>query len=165
MSHALVVLPDDSAKPIVDAINGAKRALQIRMFLFTDPTMLQTVLAAKKRGVDVRVMLNPARRDGTSDNDATRKALLAAGIEVRDSNHDFALPHHANVGNVFREQHGYRLANCVRLATGAAQRICVEAHDRDALASQPVELRRNHLRPVNQPGDRRDGTAAGNCRQ
>ena len=27
-------------------------------------TMLQTVLAAKKRGVDVRVMLNPARRDG-----------------------------------------------------------------------------------------------------
>jgi cardiolipin synthase len=93
MSHALVVLPDDSAKPIVDAINGAKRALQIRMFLFTDATMLQTVVAAKKRGVKVRVMLNPARRDGTSDNDETRKALLAAGIEVRDSNPDFALTH------------------------------------------------------------------------
>jgi len=93
MSHALIVLPDDSARPIVDAINGAKRALQIRMFLFTDPTMLQTVLAAKARGVEVRVMLNPARRDGTSDNDATRKALLAAGIEVRDSNPDFALTH------------------------------------------------------------------------
>ena len=52
MSHTLIVLPDDSAKPLVDAINGAKRTLQIRMFLFTDPTMLQTVLAAKKRGVD-----------------------------------------------------------------------------------------------------------------
>jgi len=93
MSHSLIVLPDDSAKPIVDAINAAARTLQIRMFLFTDPTMLQTVLAAKKRGVLVRVMLNPARRDGTSDNDATRKALVAAGIEVRDSNPDFALTH------------------------------------------------------------------------
>ena len=45
MSHSLIVLPDDSAKPLVDAINEAKRTIQIRMFLFTDPTMLQTVLA------------------------------------------------------------------------------------------------------------------------
>ncbi len=93
MSHRLIVLPDDTAQPIVDAINGAKRTLRIRMFLFTDPIMLQTVLAARRRGVEVRVMLNPARRDGTSDNDETRKALTAAKIEVRDSNPEFALTH------------------------------------------------------------------------
>ena len=90
---SLIVLPDDSAKPIVDAINAAKRSLRIRMFLFTDPTMLQTVLAAKKRGVKVRVMLNPARRDGTSDNGETRDVLVAAKIEVRDSNPAFDLTH------------------------------------------------------------------------
>src|SRR6185436_16587620 len=89
MSHDLIVLPDDSATPIVEALNAAKRVVQIRMFLFTDPTMLNTVVAARKRGVVVRVMLNPARRDGTSDNDDTRKKLVAAGIEVRDSNPDF----------------------------------------------------------------------------
>ncbi len=93
MSHTLVVLPDDSAKPIVEAINDAKRTLQVRMFLFTDPTMLRTVLAAKERGVEVRVMLNPARRDGTNDNGETRKTLAAAKIEVRDSNPEFALTH------------------------------------------------------------------------
>jgi len=93
MPHTLIVLPDDSAKPLVDAINGAKRSLRIRMFLFTDPTMLQTVLAAKGRGVHVEVMLNPARRDGTSDNGETRAALDAAKIEVRDSNPEFALTH------------------------------------------------------------------------
>jgi cardiolipin synthase A/B len=93
MSHALIVLPDDTAKPLVDAINAAKRSLRIRMFLFTDPTLLQTVLAAKRRGVDIRVMLNPARRDGTSDNDATRKVLMGAKIDVRDSNPEFALTH------------------------------------------------------------------------
>jgi len=105
MSHDLIVLPDDSATPIVEALNAAKRIVQIRMFLFTDPTMLNTVVAARKRGVVVRVMLNPARRDGTSDNDDTRKKLVAAGIEVRDSNPDFALTHQKSM--VIDEETGF----------------------------------------------------------
>ena len=40
MSHRLIVLPDDTAKPILDAINSAKLALNIRMFLFTDETLI-----------------------------------------------------------------------------------------------------------------------------
>ena len=58
MSHVLIVLPDDTASPILDAINSARRALNIRMFLFTDPALLHAVGAAKRRGVNVRVMLN-----------------------------------------------------------------------------------------------------------
>jgi phosphatidylserine/phosphatidylglycerophosphate/cardiolipin synthase-like enzyme len=93
MSHTLIVLPDDTAKPIVDAINGARHSLNIRMFLFTDPLLLETTIAAKKRGVKVRVMLNPARRSGESENEAARKKLTAAGIEVHDSNPEFAVTH------------------------------------------------------------------------
>ncbi len=63
------------------------------MFLFTDPSLLDAVIAAKRRGVHVRVMLNPARRDGSSDNDAARKALLAAGVSVRNSSAAFAVTH------------------------------------------------------------------------
>ncbi len=54
MSHTLIVLPDDTAKPILDAINGARKSLNIRMFLFTDETLLGAVIAAKRRGVKVR---------------------------------------------------------------------------------------------------------------
>ena len=93
MSHTLIVLPDDTAKPLLDAINGATHALNIRMFLFTDPTLLNAVLAAKRRGVKVRVMLNPARRSGESENEAARETLTKAGIEVRDSSPKFALTH------------------------------------------------------------------------
>ena len=93
MSHQLIVLPDDTAKPIVDAIASAKKALNVRMFLFTDATLLEAVLAAHKRGVKVRVMLNPARRSGESENEAARKTLADAGIEVRDSNPAFDLTH------------------------------------------------------------------------
>ena len=93
MSHRLIILPDDTADAIIDPINAACHSLNIRMFLFTDPTLLNAVIAAKRRGVHVRVMLNPARRDGTSDNDVTRKALQAAGVAVKDSSTEFAVTH------------------------------------------------------------------------
>jgi phosphatidylserine/phosphatidylglycerophosphate/cardiolipin synthase-like enzyme len=93
MSHRLIVLPDDTADAIIDPIRAARHALNIRMFLFTDPSLLEAVVAAKGRGVHVRVMLNPARRDGSSDNEAARKALLEAGVSVRDSSTEFAVTH------------------------------------------------------------------------
>ena len=93
MSHQLIVLPDDTAKAILDPINAATQSLNIRMFLFTDPTLLNAVIAAKHRGVKVRVMLNPARRDGKTDNEEARKVLTAGGVEVRDSSAAFALTH------------------------------------------------------------------------
>ncbi len=93
MSHHLIVLPDDTAQPLIDAIAGAKRSLNIRMFLFTDPTLIDAVIAAQRRGVKVRVMLNPARRSGESENEEARQKFIEAGIEVRDSNPAFALTH------------------------------------------------------------------------
>ena len=92
MSHRLIVLPDNT-EAILAPINAATRILNIRMFLFTDQTLLGAVVAAKQRGVQVRVMLNPARRDGTSENDEARRQLNAAGIEVRDSSPAFAVTH------------------------------------------------------------------------
>jgi len=93
MPRSLVVLPDDSAKPVLAAINGANKSLRVKMFIFSDPSLLKAVIAARRRGVDVRIMLNPTRRDGESENDASRKALLAGGVSVIDSNPAFALTH------------------------------------------------------------------------
>jgi cardiolipin synthase len=93
MSRKLIVLPDDTAQPILDAINHAKQSLLIKMFVFTDPSLLQAVIAAHRRGVRVRVMLNPQRRNGVSENDESRGQLEAAGIEVRDSNPAFDVTH------------------------------------------------------------------------
>lgn len=93
MSRSLIVLPDDSAQPILDAIGQATKSIRIKMFVFSDPALLQAVIAAQQRGVDVRVMLNPARRDGKEENSDSRKALADAGIKVIDSNPDFDLTH------------------------------------------------------------------------
>jgi cardiolipin synthase len=93
MSRSLIVMPDDSAQPILDAIAAAEKSLRIKMFLFSDPALLAAVIAAQKRGVKVRVMLNPARRGGEPENEATRKKLEKAGVNVIDSNPAFAVTH------------------------------------------------------------------------
>ena len=93
MTRSLIVLPDDSAKPILAAIEGASQTLRVKMFVFSDPALRKAIIAAQRRGVAVRVMLNPARRSGEQENEAARTALERAGIAVQDANPAFALTH------------------------------------------------------------------------
>lgn len=93
MSRYLVVLPDDSAQPILDAIHQAGKSIRIKMFVFSDAHILSAVIQAQRRGVKVRVMLNPMRRSGEKENDETREQLASAGIEVIDSTPTFDLTH------------------------------------------------------------------------
>jgi cardiolipin synthase A/B len=93
MSRSLIVMPDDTAKPILHAISNATTSLRVKMFLFSDPSLLKAVIDARKRGLKVRVMLNPARRDGESENHESRKKLEAGGVEVIDSNPEYDVTH------------------------------------------------------------------------
>jgi cardiolipin synthase A/B len=92
-SRSFIVLPDDSATPILDAINQASKSLRVKMFTFSDPSLMQAVIAAHTRGVKVRIMLNPARRSGEEVNEATRKMLTHAGVQVLDTNPAFDVTH------------------------------------------------------------------------
>jgi cardiolipin synthase A/B len=93
MSRSLLVLPDDSAKSILDAIHAAEKSLHIKMFVFSDPELLKAVIAARHRGVKVQVMLNPARRSGEVENEVSRQVLTDGKVEVMDSNPAFDLTH------------------------------------------------------------------------
>jgi len=93
MPHRLLVMPDDTVQPILEAIHGAKKSIRVKMFLFSHPELLSAVIEAKQRGVQVRVMLNPARRSGKPENQATQRKLKAAGLEVIDSNPHFEVTH------------------------------------------------------------------------
>src|SRR3954468_6878138 len=92
-SRSVIVLPDDSAQPIIDAIRAASRSMRVKMFVFSDPMLTEAVVAARRRGVKVQVMLNPARRSGEEDNEQTRHKLARSKIEVIDSNPEFQLTH------------------------------------------------------------------------
>jgi cardiolipin synthase len=93
MARSLIVLPDDSVEPILAAVTGASRTLRIKMFVFSDPSLLKAVIAAKRRGVKVRVILNASRRDGERDNEATQRRLERADVEVSNGNPAFHVTH------------------------------------------------------------------------
>ena len=90
--RSLIVLPDDCAKPVLHAIASAKKSLRVKMFAFSDPSMLQALVDARHRGVKIRVMLNPVR-PGREDHPAVGKLLGNAGIEVLASNPAFSVTH------------------------------------------------------------------------
>ncbi len=93
MSRSLIILPDDTAQPLLDAIAGARQSLCVKMFSFSDPGLIAAVIAAHQRGVKARVMLNPARRSGEAENEVTHKKLAQAGVEVIDTHPVFDVTH------------------------------------------------------------------------
>ena len=93
MSRSLIVLPEDSAQPILDAIEAAAKSLRIKMFALSDERILEALISAHGRGVKIRVMLNPARRSGEIQNRGARSVLHHAGIDVLDTNPAFDVTH------------------------------------------------------------------------
>ena len=93
MARTLIVLPDDTAKPVIDAIEGATRSLRIKMFVLSEPSLLKAVIAAKRRGVSTQVLLNPYRRSGEQENETSRRMFVRAGVQVKDANPAFDVTH------------------------------------------------------------------------
>jgi phosphatidylserine/phosphatidylglycerophosphate/cardiolipin synthase-like enzyme len=95
MSHLrrLVVMPDDGIETVIDAIDGARCSIDVKMFLLTEPTLITALGRAHTRGVRTRVILNKARRSGEEDNDTTAGLLRGVGIAVQDGNPAFDVTH------------------------------------------------------------------------
>ena len=96
-STRLIVQPDDGLEPVREFINSAEKSLLIKQFTFTEPSLIEAVIDRKKAGVDVRVMLNPARSGGDRANDETFDKLQNAGIAVQWSNPNFYVTHEKSI--------------------------------------------------------------------
>jgi phosphatidylserine/phosphatidylglycerophosphate/cardiolipin synthase-like enzyme len=86
-------MPDDGIIPLVNAIEGATTSIDIKMFAFAHEILSGVIMTAHRRGVRVRVMLNPERRTGYADNSDSFVQLRAAGLEVKETNPIFEVSH------------------------------------------------------------------------
>jgi phosphatidylserine/phosphatidylglycerophosphate/cardiolipin synthase-like enzyme len=91
--HLLIIQPDDGIQPILGTIDGAELSLDIKMFQFTDPVLIQAVIEAHRRGVAVRVMLNPSRFTGEHDNDEAFALFRDAKVPVQETNPKYPITH------------------------------------------------------------------------
>lgn len=97
---ALIVESEQGRDPFLAAIARAQHSVALVMYQLSDPTIVQALIQAKARHIDVTVMLNPKKfsvrqkqflPDDT--NLQTAKQLESAGIQVVWSNPKFKLTH------------------------------------------------------------------------
>lgn len=91
--HHLIVQPDDGITPILNTLEGAKTSLDIKMFQFTDPVLIEAVVNAHKRGIKVRIMLNPSRFTGEHDNDEAFEVFKNAKVPVKETSPKYPITH------------------------------------------------------------------------
>jgi phosphatidylserine/phosphatidylglycerophosphate/cardiolipin synthase-like enzyme len=73
--------PDGGATGlVVKVIESARQEIRLAAFSFTDPTIAQALVAAHRRGVDVKVVLDKSQR---SERYTSATFLANAGIPVR----------------------------------------------------------------------------------
>jgi len=89
----LIVEPTDGVAPLLAAIKGAKRSVEIAIFRF-DRTDVETALkAAAERGVKVTVLIAYANRGGEQRLRKLESRCLAAGITVARTADDLTRYH------------------------------------------------------------------------
>ncbi|MGL4768281.1 MAG: phospholipase D family protein [Formosimonas sp.] len=79
--RALFSPQDNVQGEIVRQLAGAKKQILVQAYLLTDNTISDALIAAHKRGVQVKVLLDAERERSASGSDGQR--LTDAGIKVR----------------------------------------------------------------------------------
>jgi cardiolipin synthase A/B len=93
----LVVQPDDGVDPVLGLLADATESLRVKQFTLSEPRLVQGLIDAHRRGVAVRVMLNPHRSSGDRPNDAVFSQLQQTGMAVQWTSPDFVVTHEKSI--------------------------------------------------------------------
>jgi phosphatidylserine/phosphatidylglycerophosphate/cardiolipin synthase-like enzyme len=86
-------MPEDGGQAVVDLIASTRQQLLLKQFKLESPAVLDALLEAHRRGVEVRAMLNPHTSGGDRWNDAAFSQLEATGIAVSWTSDAFPVTH------------------------------------------------------------------------
>ncbi|MEB3255708.1 MAG: phospholipase D-like domain-containing protein [Synechococcaceae cyanobacterium] len=92
-AQQLLVMPDDGATKVVALIDDARESLRLKQFKLQSEVIEQALLRAHRRGVRVRVMLNPHTSGGDRWNDEAFERLGGWGLEVVWTSEAFPVTH------------------------------------------------------------------------
>ncbi|HEY1955242.1 MAG TPA: phospholipase D-like domain-containing protein [Polyangiaceae bacterium] len=76
------VEPGDNAKPLLDSIQGATSSIHMTMYLLTSNSYVTALIAKKKAGLDVKVVLNQNFPTPDQSNATVFSQLQAGGVDV-----------------------------------------------------------------------------------
>jgi phosphatidylserine/phosphatidylglycerophosphate/cardiolipin synthase-like enzyme len=134
----VLVEPDVGADAVRGLLAAARRSLSMEMYLLTDGPTIDTLVARRRAGVDVRVVLEPHPYEADGANDGAFSRLAAAGIEVAWASPRFALTH-AKVAVVDRARLVVLTLNLTRAGLAGNREYAVVDDDaRDVAAADAL---------------------------
>jgi cardiolipin synthase A/B len=89
----LLTEPEAGLDAVLALVGAARSAVWMEMYLLTDPDAIEALVARRRAGCDVRVILEPHPYQADGSNDAAYTALAGAGVDVRWASARFALTH------------------------------------------------------------------------
>jgi cardiolipin synthase A/B len=89
----LYVLPDDGRTPVIDEIDAASCSIDLTIYLLSDDATIDALVRAEARGVEVRILYEPAPFGGGVGIVETTEDLADHGVELRSSPADFTFLH------------------------------------------------------------------------
>lgn len=85
--------PENGAPIPLKAINSAQKSIRLKMYLFTRDDIKDALIAAAKRGVDVRVIVELNVSGGAAANVDMYNAMKNSGVKWQWANYDFRFTH------------------------------------------------------------------------
>ena len=76
---------------VVSALSSAKTSIHMTMYNLTEQPVIDALVAAKDRGVDVKLIMDKGSAERKVDGPFSR--LVAAGVDARKSSTSFSLTH------------------------------------------------------------------------
>jgi phosphatidylserine/phosphatidylglycerophosphate/cardiolipin synthase-like enzyme len=89
----LIIQPDDGLMPVLKAVRGARKTIDIVIFRFDRPELERALKAAVERGVVVRALIAHTNRGGEKSLRKLEARMLDAGITVARTADDLTRYH------------------------------------------------------------------------
>ncbi len=124
-------MPGATSAPILNAINSATKTIDLEIYQVGDRGVIDALKDAAKRGVKVRVMLEP-KTVGSANYPAVQKELFAAGIDVQPTPPQFDTHHnvdHAKFMLIDSKELMIGSGNMVRYGLGGNEATEVNTRD------------------------------------
>ena len=95
-NHSLIVEPSDGKTALISAIDMAKKSITLTIYELTDPDIIDRLIRAKNRGVQVRVIYNNQsffEMNQTNPNNPAVSILSQSGVQVKPASPVFEVTH------------------------------------------------------------------------
>jgi cardiolipin synthase len=89
----LIVEPEDGRRPVLAEIESARSTIDLMVYLLTDEPVIDALIDAEQRGVEVRVILDQFPYGGFGNPEEAATELRAAGAEVQWGPSRFTFSH------------------------------------------------------------------------